>query len=181
MRNVLLISEDTLRSNSELSDNIWGKNVLPAIRTSQDIALQGFIGSCLYEKLLDLVADGSIQDQENVAYKDLLDDFVQPFLIEQVLADITPIVESKLANLGVYKSRTDYADNVPASEVERFQYRHIVNADFYAKRMQNFLKAHRDAYPELDCCGCGADIKPNLESAEEVSIFLGGNRGRIIR
>ena len=80
-----------------------------------------------------------------------------------------------------FKSRDEYTDNVSASEVDRLQYLHITKADFYAKRMQNFLKAHRDAYPELDCCGCGADVKPNLDSAEDCGIFLGGYRAKILR
>lgn len=181
MRNVLLISEDTLKTNSEISDNLWGKNILPAIRTSQDIYLQGFLGSCLYEKLLDLVADGTIVDPENIAYKDLLDNMVTPYLIERTIADLIPVAASKIANLGVYQSRDEYTNTVSAGEVDRLQYLHISKADFYAKRMQHFLKVHREAYPELDCCGCGADIKPNLDSAEDCGIFLGGMRSRIIR
>jgi len=175
--NVLLLSEDKLKSYSEISDNLYGKSLMPAIKTSQELYLQGILGSCLYQKLLSLVADGSIIDDENVAYKDLLDGYCTPYLIERTIADLIPIVGSKIANLGVYKSQDEYTSNVSAGEVDRLQYSHVVKADHYAKRMQNFLKGNRSAYPELDACGC-ADVKPNLDSAEDVSLYLGGRRGR---
>lgn len=177
MNKVLVVSEDTIRTYSEISENIYGKSLLPAIRTAQDLYLQEILGSCLYNKILNLIEDGSIVDIENAPYKNLLDNYVQPYMIERVVADLIPIVGSKIANLGVYKSQDEYTQNVSAGEVDRLQYSHVVKADHYAKRMQNFLKGNRSAYPELDACGC-ADVKPNLDSAEDVSLYLGGRRGR---
>ena len=115
---------------------------------------------------------------ENIAYKDLLDDYIEPYMVERVIADLIPIVGSKIANLGIFKSQDEYASTVSAGEVDRLQYLHITKADFYAKRMQHYLKVHREAYPELECCGCGADVKPNLESAEDCGLWLGGPRAR---
>ena len=177
MTKILLISEDMVRSYSEISDNVFGKSLLPAIRTAQDLYLEEFLGSCLYKKILELVGDGTIKDQENVAYKDLLDEYIQPFLLERVVADLIPIVGSKIANLGVFKSSDQYTENVSAGEVERLQNLHVIKANHYAKRMQLFLKGNRSAFPELDCCSCG-DIKPTLDSSADCGLWLGGIRGR---
>lgn len=179
MNKVLVVSEDTIRTYSEISENIYGKSLLPAIRTAQDLELQEILGSCLYKKILSLIEDGSIVAEVNIAYKDLLDDYIQPFMIEQVVADLIPIVGSKIANLGVFKSSDEYTSNVPADEVDRLQYSHVVKANHYKKRMQYFLKQNKTAFPELNNCKCG-DIQPNLESAEDVSIYLGGIRGKRI-
>lgn len=177
MTKILLISEDMVRSYSEISDNVFGKSLLPAIRTAQDLYLEEFLGSCLYKKLLDLVGDGTISNQENVAYKDLLDEYIQPFLLERVVADLIPVVGSKIANLGVYKSSDQYTENVSAGEVERLQNLHVIKANHYAKRMQLFLKGNRSAFPELDCCSCG-EIKPTLDSSADCGLWLGGIRGK---
>ena len=166
-----------MRSYSEISDNVFGKSLLPAIRTAQDLYLEEFLGSCLYKKILELVGDGTIKDQENVAYKDLLDEYIQPFLLERVVADLIPVVGSKIANLGVFKSSDQYTENVSAGEVERLQNLHVIKANHYAKRMQLFLKGNRSAFPELDCCSCG-DIKPTLDSSADCGLWLGGIRGR---
>lgn len=179
MNKVLFISEDTIRSNSELSDNLWSKPLLPAIRTAQEIYLTEFLGSCLYNKLIDLISTGEIKDPENEAYRDLLDDYITPFMIERVVADVIPIVGSKIVNLGIIKSTDEHTQNIPADEVDRLTQLHVEKSCFYAKRMQFFLKTHREAFPELDCCGCN-DIKPTLDTAADCSIFLGGMRGRRI-
>lgn len=179
MRNVLVVSEDTIRSNSEISDNVWGKSLLPSIRTSQDLYLQEFLGSCLYNKILDLISDGSISQTENAPYKLLLDDYITPYMIERVVADTIPTIANKIANLGVYKSNDEYANNIDNVQTDRLAQSHIDKADHYAKRMQHFLKSNKDMYPELNECGCG-DIKPCLDSAADCSIFLGGYRGRTI-
>ena len=180
MNKVLVVSEDTIRTYSEISENIYGKSLLPAIRTAQDLELQEILGSCLYRKILSLIEDGTIVNQENSQYKDLLDEYIQPFMIEQVVADLIPIVGSKIANLGVYKSSDEYTQNVSAGEVDRLQYSHVVKANHYKKRMQYFLKENQKAFPELGTCKCG-DIKPNLNSAEDVSIYLGGKRGKMYK
>jgi hypothetical protein len=180
MTKVLVISEDTIRTNSELSDNLYGKSLLPAIRTAQDLYLQEYLGSCLYKKILDLIGDGSILANENVAYRDLLDDYITPYMIERVVADVVPIVANKITNLGVYKSNDEYAQNTSAGEVDRLQNLHVIKANHYAKRMQLFLKGHREAFPELDCCGCG-DVKPTLDTVAESGLFLGGARAKKVR
>lgn len=180
MNKVLLISEDTLKTYSEISDNLWGKNMLPAIQTAQDLYLQETLGSCLYKRILSLVGSGEITDNANVQYKDLLDDYITPYLIQRVIADLIPIVSSKISNLGVIKSNDEYAQNISAAEVDRLQYQHIVKADQYQKRMQNFLKENMAAFPELNVCSCG-DVKPNLDSSEDCGIWLGGYRNRICR
>ena len=48
MTNILLISEDYIKTNSNLNDNVWGDYLLPAIREAEDIGLQSILGSCLY-------------------------------------------------------------------------------------------------------------------------------------
>lgn len=180
MNNILVISEDTIRSNSEISDNIWGKSLLPAIRTAQEIYLEMFLGSCLYNKILNLISTGEIGLDANIAYKNLLDTYITPFMIERVVADLIPIIGNKITNLGVFKSDDEYAKNTGADEVDRLYQLHVNKSDHYAKRMQQFLKSNMDIYPELDVCNCG-DVKPCLDSSADCSIWLGGTRGKYVR
>ena len=95
MRNVLLISEDTVKTYSGLNDNIWGKSLLPAIREAQEIGLQGIIGSCLYQSLCSKVADGSIENQDNIQYKTLLDEEISYYMIYKVISDLVPVIGRK--------------------------------------------------------------------------------------
>lgn len=174
MQNILLISEDYVKSNSELTDNLFGKYLLPAIRTSQELYLQPVLGKTLYDTLIDAVDDGSIVDPENAHFKELLDDYIQPYLLERVLADLIPIVSAKVANLGTVHSKDEYVENLSLSDAEKLQTFHIQKSDAYLKRMQEYLLANSEMFP-IDSCTCDS-MRSNLNSAASTGLWLGGYR-----
>lgn len=177
MAKVLLISEDKIKTLSGLDDNIWGKNLLPAVREAQEIGLQGIIGSCLYERLCSMVEDGSIMDNENIAYKTLLDNQIQYYLLYKVISDLIPIIGVKLGNIGVVISNDEHVQNLTEDERSRVDTYYEQKADWYTKRLQDFLKANKELFPELNCgCECDGNVKPNLESAASTGLWLGGYR-----
>ena len=53
---VLLISENTLKQDSLINNNVDSVYLLPAIQVAQDQGLQQIIGSKLYEKICDDIA-----------------------------------------------------------------------------------------------------------------------------
>lgn len=174
MQNILLISEDYVKTNSELTDNMYGKYLLPAIRTSQELYLAPVLGKTLYDTIIDVVSDGSIIDPENANFKELLDEYIQPFLLERVLADLIPIVSAKVANLGTVHSKDEYVENLSVADAEKLQHFHIIKADAYLKRMQEYLLANSDLFP-IDSCACNS-MRSNLDSAASTGLWLGGYR-----
>ena len=177
--NVLLIAEDTLKTYSNLNKNTFGDWILPAIREAQEMGLMPIIGECLYNKICELVADGSINDVLFTAYKDLLDDKIQPYLIYKTLSNIIPILNAKMANLGVVVTNDEHVVNLTQSESDLLKAYYSERCDFYTKRLQDFIKSNQSAFPEISC-GCGK-MQPNLESSENsVGVWLGGSRGKKI-
>lgn len=179
MAKVLLISEDKIKTLSGLDDNIWGKSLLPSIREAQEIGLQSIIGSCLYERLCSMVEDGSIMYNENSAYKSLLDNQIQYYLLYKVISDLIPIIGVKLANIGVVISNDEHVQNLTEDERSRVATYYDYRADFYCKRLQEFLIENQELFPELDECSC-SNMKKNLDSAASIGLWLGGYRSRII-
>ena len=179
MRNVLLISEDTVKTYSGINDNIWGKSLLPAIREAQEIGLQGIIGSCLYQSLCSKVEDGSIANTENTAYKTLLDEQISYYMIYKTISDLIPIIGVKLANIGTVISNDEHIQNLTEDERSRIDTYYEYRSDFYAKRLQEFLLNNKELYAELDECSC-SQMKANLESAASTGLWLGGYRGKRI-
>lgn len=175
MTNILLISEDYIKTNSGLNDNVWGSYLTPSIREAQDIKLQQILGSTLYERLLEMVENGAIRNADFKPYKDLLDGYIQPYLMYQTISDLVPIIGVKLTNLGVVISNDEHLTNLTQSERELVQSYYGQRAEFYGKRLQNFLKDNRKNYKELGDC---SDIEPTLTTVAETGLFLGGCRGR---
>lgn len=180
IKGVLLTSEDYIKTNSHLNENVFGEYLLPAIREAQDIELQQILGSCLYEKLLELVDSGDIAEPENEQYKVLLDDYVQDYMMYQVITDLVPIIGSKIANIGTVISNDEHLVGLTEDERNRLQQHYQIRADFYCRRMQEFLLNNRTAFSELNACDCER-IEKNLKSAASTGVWLGGFRGRRIR
>lgn len=76
-----LISEAKLRQFTDINDNVDSELVKNSIRESQDIGLQYIIGTNLYQKLIDLIDAGTIEDAGNEEYKALLDNYIQNYLL----------------------------------------------------------------------------------------------------
>lgn len=177
MTQILLISEDYIKTNSGLNDNVWGSYLTPAVREAQDIRLQQILGSALYQSLLKKVENGAIRNADFKPYKTLLDEYVQIYLMYQTISDLVPIIGVKLTNLGVVISNDERVANLSQSERDLVQTYYAQRAEFYGKRLQEFLKDNRADFKELGECD---DIHPTLDSTAETGLWLGGLRGKKI-
>lgn len=177
---VLLVSEDAVKTDSNISENVWGEYLRPAIVDAQERHLQPTIGTCLYERLCNLVKDGTISDSGNTAYKTLLDGPVRDFLVWTAVSELVPVLGVKLANLGTLVSNDEHVQNLSEGERERIRLHYEYKSDFYLLKLQRFLNKYRANYPELES-GCNCLFAPNLKSSASQGLWLGGLRGRIIR
>ena len=177
---VLLISESYIKSITNISDNISNDYLLPSIKLAQDIELESTIGSRLLQKLQELVFDNDISNQDNSMYKLLLDKYIQPYLAYATIQHLTPTVAYKLANQGVLRTDDEKSYNVTSNEVDKVMdyYSHISNT--FKKRLQLFLIANYNEFPELLNWKSIADIRANLYSAAGCNVNLGGPRGKSI-
>ena len=177
---VLLISESYIKSVTNISDNIANDYLLPSIKLAQDVDLESTIGTQLLEKLQELIYNNDISNQENSNYKLLLDKYIQPYLAYSTIKHLTPTVAYKLANQGILRTEDEKSYNITSNEVDKVMdyYSHISNT--FKKRLQLFLIANYNSFPELLNWKSLADIRANLYSAAGCNVNLGGPRGRSI-
>lgn len=170
MAKCFLISEKTLKENSVINNNVDGMYILPAIEFAQDAALQPLIGTALYDKLMDMVEDGSITDSTD--YKFLLDEYITPFLLNKVTADIQIPLSFKLRNQGVVQQTGDNT-YIPSMKDLQFVIQNYENkANFYGNRLTDYLRANRSKYPEYLTVNSCADIQAD-SGAYKTGIYLG--------
>ena len=177
---VLLISESYIKSVTNISDNIAGDYLLPSIKLAQDIDLESTIGTQLLEKLQELIYNNDISNQDNYYYKLLLDKYIQPYLAYCTIQHLVPTVAYKLVNQGIVRTDDEKSYNITSNEVDKTSdlYSHIANT--YKKRLQLFLIANYNEFPELLNWKSIADIRANLYSAAGCNVNLGGPRGKSI-
>ena len=188
-KNVLLISEDYIKSESNLDNNVSGKYLQSAIKLAQDIELQSLIGTKLLEalqkKCIDwvdpnvegAVAD-SIDDPDNIKYKELLDYYVTPFLLFQVLSEVIVPITYKLSNFGVMRTDDEKDIAADASQVNLLRKYYKDKADFFKARLQDWVITYYNDFPELYSYKPLKDMYPNLYSASSCGLWLGGARGK---
>lgn len=179
MAEILLISEKYIKENCEISDNVSGKFLQSAIKEAQDLKLTPILGDALVNKLKELVANRTITEEANAAYKLLLDKYVQRFLMWTVKVDIAHTTSYKLSNFGVTKTSDENMQVASKDEIIADQDYSQAKADAYCNHMQNYLLDNRALYPELSENKLH-QMKANLYSAASCGVFLGGARGKKI-
>ena len=176
MKNILLCSPDFVRLNSNISDNVNSKVLATAIREVQEDELQEILGQLLFEKLQGLVEDGSIEQEENAKYKNLLDK-AQMFITYRVIAEIIVMLNMKIDNAGLIQTRDENMDYMSIDDTFTMKQHYDTKASHYAYLLQNYLMEHLSEIPELTECQAWK-IRSTLYSAASPSVFLGGARGR---
>ena len=113
-------------------------------------------------------------------YKLLLDNYIQPYLAYCTIKHLAPTVAYKLVNQGVIRTDDEKSYNITSNEVDKVAdyYNHLANT--YKKRLQLFLIANYNEFPELLNWKSISDIRANLYSAAGCNVNLGGPRGKSI-
>lgn len=170
MARVLLLSERVLKENSIVNNNVDTMYVYPAIDYAQDAGLQPLIGTKLYNKLMDIVADGTITGTTD--YKYLLDEYIIPYLINKTTAEIQIPLAFKVRNQGLVQ-QTGENTYVPSLKDTQYVIQNYENkANFYGNRLTDYLRANRLKYPEYCSVDSCADM-PSDSGAYKTGIFLG--------
>ena len=177
MKNVLLTNENIIKLTTNIFDNVNGNYLLPSIKIAQDIDLEETIGTELLRKLQSDVYNNRFEEK----YKILLDDYVVPFLNYSTIVRLIPTVAVKITNAGVTRTDDEKMTNLSVNEIDKVEaeYRHI--ADVYKNKLQRFLIANYNDYPELTMNNTIDKIKQNLYSSASCGVVLGGSRGKYIK
>lgn len=175
---ILLTSEDFVKKNSTISDNVAGKYIQAAIRAAQEIAFREIVGDALLARLKQLIADRVIDRPSNTAYKALIER-AQYFLAYSAIVELIPMVTNKIANAGMIKTPDEKVEVLDQPDFELEVSRYQSKADSECQRLQYFLLDNYTLFPEFGECGRNR-IQEHLRSAASCGIFLGGARGKYL-
>lgn len=171
-QDILLTSEDFVKSMTNISDNVAGGYLLPSIREAQDMYLQPVIGTALFDALKEKVAAGSAAG----AYLALLGK-AQYFLAYQSIALLLPKVSVKITNMGAVRTNDDNLQNIETADANLLADQYQKKADFYLRRLQEWVCANAAQLPELGTVQA-RQMSAQLYSAASCGLWLGGARGK---
>lgn len=173
---IFLTSENFIRSNSNVNDELHGKFIQSAMREAQDINLQSVIGTRLMNKLQDLVSGNTIDDSGNTVYKECLDK-CQWYLLYCTIARLVPITSLHISNFGLNQPTDENMQSQRLNDIFEIEAYYVNKADHYCLELQNWLLENYTQLPELTKNKV-SQIRSNLYSAASCGLFLGGARGK---
>ena len=159
----IFITANDLKRYSVVNGNVDNDKFMQFIEISQDIHVQNYLGTDLYNKYQTLIIDGTINDVGNAKYKTLLDTYIKPFTIHWALVEYLPYAAYTVANGGVYKHTSETSQTVDKNEIDFLIEKQRDTAQHYTRRFIDYMCFNSSDYPEYNSNSNG-DMYPDKKS-----------------
>lgn len=174
--NVLLISEQRLKDNAPINENVDSSELRYGIQQSQIIFTQETLGTNLYEKILRLVRDNEIDLAGNVNYKELLNNYIVPALIAFSYYVILDNMFLKIVNVGIQQFRSEQSSSVGIKEFQYLKSSAKDRAEFLDNLMRRHLVFNNAKYPEYAVINNLGQLTPEFTGAFKSPIVMPGRQ-----
>ena len=173
--NVLLISEQKLKSQSPIDPNVDSDELRYGIQQAQNIYIQETLGTNFYNEILNQVEDGSISLSANTYNKELLDNFIQPALVAYSYYIILDNMFVKLVNVGLQQFRSEQSNPVGIKEFQYLKDQARDRAQFLDNLMRRHLVFENWKYPRYTQVTNNGQLIPEFGSPFRTSVILPTN------
>ena len=150
MATALFITTKDLKQNTLIDGSVDADKFIYFIKIAQQIHIQNYLGGKLYDKLGDLISDGTINDAVNSDYKDLINNYLKDMLIHFAMVDYLPFAAYQVSNGGVFKQSSENSSTASVEEINTLVDRHREFAQFYTRRFIDFMNFNNSKYPEYN-------------------------------
>jgi hypothetical protein len=139
----LLISADTLKRNTTISQSVDEDLIHPVILLAQDRYILPVLGTDLFEKLKT-----EIGGTPSGVYLTLLKDYVQKCLCQFTLATLYPVLRLRAVNHSVVSMNNEQGTSASYDEIQPLIDSATDMAEFYRQRMIDYLQDNTGSFPE---------------------------------
>jgi hypothetical protein len=173
--NVLLISEQKLKSQSPIDPNVDSDELRYGIQQAQNIYIQETLGTNFYTEILNQVEDGSISLSANTYNKELLDNFIQPTLVAYSYYIILDNMFVKLVNVGLQQFRSEQSNPIGIKEFQYLKDQARDRAQFLDNLLRRHLVFNNWKYPSYTQVLNNGQLLPEFGSPFRTSLILPTN------
>ena len=157
---VLFINRNDLVKNTIIDGNVQADKLMHFVKISQEIHIQHYLGTDLYDKIGSLINANTIA---GTVYETLLVDYVQPMLIHYAMVDFLPFHSYQIKSGGIFKHISENAETVEKNEVDYLVQKERDMAEYYTRRFIQFMDFNQSSYPEYTS-NTNDDIYPDQDS-----------------
>lgn len=155
---VLFVNEDKLKSSTAINYNVDTAFLLPFLKIAQDKHLQIILGTKLYDKLQNDIAEIDSATLTGV-YKTLVDDYIQDAIIHYALVEALPFISFQIKNGSITQKNSENGTAATRQDVDYLVQKERDSAEFYGQRIVEYLCNDSSSFPEYSQ-NTGADLNP---------------------
>lgn len=179
LHNVFLISENTIKKRSLVTDPTLSYLIKPAIELAQKEGLRGIIGDCLLDKIKMLVSTKDetsgemlINLTEYARYKFLLQNYITDYLVYKTMSEIVIPMRDKMRNAGVVNNVDNNYQQPDFSETTYTKRYWEDHAEYFGTALREYVLENITDYPEYTSCDSCNNKNGKLESTYHCGIVL---------
>jgi hypothetical protein len=163
MAQALFVTRKDVVKFTAVNGNVDTDKFIQYVKIAQDIHIQNYIGTDLYNKLqADILASNLTGD-----YLDLVTDHVKPMLIHWSMVEYLPFAAYTVANKGVFKHSSENAENVSKEDVDFLIEKERDTAQYYTDRFINYMSYNASSkFPEY-YTNNNSDVYPDKDASFE--------------
>ena len=133
---------------------------MPYILLAQDMNILPILGTDLDAKLKSDIQGGSLTG----AYKTLVEDYIQPALVQFSFVSLVPYLRLRFSNNSVViMGATEQSSSATYEDLEPVMNTAENAAEFYRQRCIDFLRNNESSFPEYST-NSGADLDPTVNN-----------------
>jgi len=151
----LFVTTEDLAKFTALNGNIDPDKFVQFVKVAQDIHIQTYLGTDLFNKITTDVIAGTLAG----AYLTLVNNYVKDMVFQWALVEYLPWAAYTIANKGVYKHTTENGETVDQSEVKYLVEKARDTAEHYTKRFVDYMCFNSSTFTEYTS-NTNADMNP---------------------
>lgn len=159
MAKALFIKRADLVKNTAISGNVDVDKYIQFIKLAQDIHVQNYLGTDLYNKISADIIAGSLSGN----YLTLVNTYIQPMLIHFSMAEYLPFASYQIANGGVFKHDSTSGSPATKEEVDFLIQKERDYANYYTNRFIDYINQNNSLFPEY-LSNSNEDISPDRDA-----------------
>lgn len=143
MTRPLFFTQTYFHEHTPVDENTNYNVIQPVIWDCQELTIQDILGTPLYNELKHQIVSNTV----TALNATLIEKYINPCLLKYVMHESQVSLLYKFRNKSVMQERSDFGNPVSFEEHRYLKDYYKVQAEAYAMKIQEYLKAKGDDYP----------------------------------
>lgn len=140
----LFISENFIKNNTEIDENVDVKKLLPSVWWCQKAFIEKILGSPLYEDLSDKIIADNLTADDII----LVDQYIADALLNYFLSEVQVPLLFNFRNKSVSNDNSQFSNPIDYVEHRYLKSFYLPRAEYFGQRLDDYLCANSTLYPK---------------------------------